>query len=720
LAPRTGLILTALIFLLYAFGNSLLDTVELKTYDMRLRAFAPAPGELAVAIVAIDEPSLAELGRWPWSRATLARLVDTIDRAGARAIVFDVFLSEPENAALLEQLRALEALQGFTPATSPYGPLRRALGADARLAEAIRRSGKVVLPVVFLMSAAEARHESAETAARAFDTLRDQAVPLVRSRAPDAPGAADQGAAGVVINLPELHARARSAGHINSIPDADGSVRWAPLVLRYRGEWFPSADVQAARLVLGGGLLALDAGRFGIERLRIGDREFATDDAGRALIRYRGVPGSFPTHSADAALAGKLPREALAGKIVLIGATAQGLGDIRVSPFAANFPGVEIRANTIQNLLDDDFIARPGWAPLFELGLLLVLGVALSLWLPRLSAPRGALVIGLALAAYLAIALTLFARAQLWLNLVYPALLLALLFVATNIHKYLAAEAGRRQLKGAFQHYVPAAVVEEIVQNRERLALGGDKRELTVLFADIRGFTGLAETLAPEELVGLLNRYLTVMTEQVFRHDGLLDKYMGDALMAVYGAPLKHPDHARLACRTAVDMMRALVDLKTEWAARGLPPLDMGIGINTGPMVVGNMGSQERFDYTVIGDAVNLASRIEALNKTYGTHILVSEFTYEQVRDEFPRSREVDVAAVRGRAEPVRLYELLLPGSYPDFDWLPEFQRGYELFRADLRPQARAAFEKVFQAVGDPVSQYYVNRCQAPRRRRGD
>jgi len=213
---------------------------------------------------------------------------------------------------------------------------------------------------------------------------------------------------------------------------------------------------------------------------------------------------------------------------------------------------------------------------------------------------------------------------------------------------------------------------------------------------------------------------LTRMTDQVFRHEGLLDKYIGDAILAVYGAPIHHPDHARRACRTALDMVRAARGLQTQWQEQGLPPLDLGIGINTGPMVVGNMGSKTRFDYTVIGDAVNLGARIEALNKQYGTHILISEFTYNQVKDEFPHAREIDVTTVRGRNEPVRLYELMLAEHYPHLDWLPEFARAYELFRADLRAQARTAFQKLTETYNDPVSRYYVERCQTVRRRRGD
>jgi adenylate cyclase len=288
-----------------------------------------------------------------------------------------------------------------------------------------------------------------------------------------------------------------------------------------------------------------------------------------------------------------------------------------------------------------------------------------------------------------------------------------LLFVSTTVVQYFLTERERRQIKSAFQHYVPAKVVDEITQNYEKLKLGGDKRELTVLFSDIRGFTSISEALAPEDLVRLLNTYLTRMTEQVFKHDGLLDKYIGDAIMAVYGAPIHRPDHALLACQTALDMMRELRVLQEQWKQENRPTMRIGIGINTGPMIVGNMGSVNRFDYTVIGDAVNLGSRIEHLNKDYGTQILISEFTHQQAREHLRAVREVDETQVRGREQPVRLYELIPDGEYKNLDWLGDFETARAHFHAGRTAKAKPIFDKLVKAVNDPVSRYYLSRIQA-------
>jgi len=278
----------------------------------------------------------------------------------------------------------------------------------------------------------------------------------------------------------------------------------------------------------------------------------------------------------------------------------------------------------------------------------------------------------------------------------------------------------KRYLKLAFQHYVPPAVVEGLVSGADRLRLGGEKRELTVLFSDIRGFTSMSEAMAPEDLVKLMNEYFTAMTDKVFEHRGSLDKYIGDAVMAVYGAPVAEPRHAALACRTALEMLTVLDALKANWRHLGLPAIDIGVGINTGPMIVGNMGSASRFNYTVVGDSVNLASRIESLNKTYGTSILVSEYTYEVVKDEFPFAREIDSVRVRGRTQPVRLYELMREERYRSLHWLEEYRAAYREMREGERTRAYELFTALHAHSVDPASGYHAKVCKYPPRRQVD
>ena len=471
--------------------------------------------------------------------------------------------------------------------------------------------------------------------------------------------------------------------------------------------------MQAVRAFLGKEEITLKTTPAGIEQLQIGNKvKIPTDENGRMLIHYHGPENSFAAYSVVDILNNKVPADAFRNKIVLVGTQAKGIGDIRTTPYGPSFPGVEIRANIIQNLIDDDFIQRPEWMNIYDLLIILAPGFALSYALPKIGVRKGAIVISLLIISYLGLTVFMFTSHKIWLNMIYPTLLMIVLFMFTNMYHYFTVETEKRQIKGAFQQYVPTTVVDEIIENVGKLQLGGEKRELTVLFSDVRGFTSLSETLLPEDLVKLLNTCLTKMTEQVFNNNGTLDKYIGDAIMAVYGAPVQRDDHAVLACRTALDMMQELTSLQKTWVKQGLPSIDIGIGINTGPMIVGNMGSETRLDYTVIGDAVNLESRIECLNKVYGTHILISEFTYNQVKTEFPHIREIDNTVVRGRREPVGIYEIMLREHYVELDWIDQFHRAYHLFQAGDIDGAQTLFEAILRKVDDPVSRYYVDRCK--------
>jgi adenylate cyclase len=674
---------------LFLSEASLLDGLELKTYDMRLRALPKTPPR-HVTIAAIDERSLDRLGRWPWSRATHAKLVDRLDRMGARVIAFDVFFPEPE---------------------SPQ--------ADGQFARAVGAVRKVVLGTVFLVDRQEASHMSPERLERARLAMAKFAIGDVRSGGASVEFAMRE-PHGIIVNIPELQKSAAYAGHVNVLPDADGVVRRVPLILRHGGRYFPSFDIQVARVFLGGQDLALDTAAYGITGVEIGDRRVPLDEEGRLLVRYRGREGSFDTVSIADILEGRADPALLRDRIVLIGNTAKGIGDMRVTPYGAAFPGVEVRANVIENLLAGDVLRRPEWMTLVDVAMMLAIGLALTWLLPRLGVANGALLaLGVA-GGYLLLANYFFRTEGLWLNVVYPSLLVALLFVSTVLVHYFSTESEKRYLKTAFQHYVPPAVVDDIVADADKLRLGGEKRELTVLFCDIRGFTTISETLAPEELVNFLNIYFTEMTNQVFENKGSLDKYVGDAIMAVFGAPVAEAQHARLACRAALDMMESVAALRGKWRREKLPPLDIGIGISTGPMIVGNMGSANRFNYTVVGDAVNLASRIESLNKTYGTSILLSEYTYEQVKGNFPAAREVDRVRVRGRAQYVRLYELIPAGKYSSLDWLGEFRDAYGLMQEGDLARAAQRFDSLRALVSDPVSAYHAQACRQPRRRESD
>jgi adenylate cyclase len=709
--------LTVLITLLYIGDlfsqRTVLDTIERRTYDTRLLGLKDRQAARDIAIVSIDERSINQVGHWPWNRNILAQLVEKIDHAGAKVIASDIFFPEAQNPRLSQLVGSMRRHDPRLASAPSWRELDHFANGDAALASAIRRSGKVVLSMVFLTSKTEEAHRDAEQRQRISREVQRSAVPVIHGHGGN-PSRVDvpYKVYDVDANIPPIQSAGLYSGQINTLPDADGSLRWTPLVMRYGRNWFPSADVQAVRAYLGKTDLILDTDAAGVRDLRIGSLDIPTDEEGRALIHYYGPQKTFPTYSAVDVLHDRVKASAFRGKIVLLGATAVSIGDIRVTPYSPVFPGVEVRATVMQNLINNDFIQRPRWMSVVDILLLLFLGTGLSFVFSRTGVRSGAAVLGGTFAALLGASVYLFDHQHLWLNITYPSLLLLTLFIATTLLHYFRTEGEKKQIKGAFQHYVAASVVEEIMGDLDQLALGGEKRELTVLFSDIRGFTTVSEQVPPEEMVKLLNVYLTRMTQKVFDHQGTLDKYIGDAIMAFYGAPIALEDHALRACQTALDMMKELMALRTDWVRERRPLLDIGIGINSGPMIVGNMGSEERFDYTVIGDAVNLGSRLEHLNKTYGTNILISEFTREYIRESDLALRQVDVAQVRGRTEPVGVFELLVPGRYTGLDWLEEFERARLLFDHGSLAKAKSIFEQLAEDVDDPVSRYYLDRCK--------
>ena len=401
-------------------------------------------------------------------------------------------------------------------------------------------------------------------------------------------------------------------------------------------------------------------------------------------------------------------------KIVLVGATAVGIYDLRVTPFDSVFPGIEIHANVIDNILHQDFLRRPGWTAILDMAAILVFGLLLGFFLPKASALMGPLVsIGM-IAAWSGLNFYLFNKG-IWINLIFPVVTIILVYTVITLFRYVTEEREKKKIKGAFSYYVNPSVVSEMLKNPEMLKLGGDKRIMTVLFSDIRGFTTISERLDPEALVHLLNQYLTVMTDLVFKYNGLLDKYIGDAIMAVWGAPLSQPDHAYLACKTGLEMMEELAELRRRWEAsdENIPYIDIGIGLNSGPMVVGNMGSLTRFDYTVMGDSVNLGSRLEGANKQYGTNIIIGEMTFEQVKDRFI-CRELDAVAVKGKEQPVRIYELVGEPDKVDEEHMRLFRgfttglRAYKNRRWDEAEQIFSALRAHFP--GDQPTALYLER----------
>ena len=533
------------------------EHLESKTYDLRMRLrelLLPSTRRDDIVIVAVDEKSLEEFGRWPWSRTLTARLVQAVSSGHPRTIGIDIFFSEPESRE-----------------------------ADAALAAAVKAAGNAVLPVAF----SDVAKGTAPPTAEQSDLLWDAAFMEVKtvSGIPWKQWAI-QGAR----PLPPRPAIARAAaalGHVTSHSDMDGVMRWEIMAVTHGDDAYPSLALQIARLAQG--LHQEDLGLYGGSNIRFGERFIPTDLSNRVLINYYGPEGSFPYISAADLLSGRVKGEVLAGKVVLIGTSALATYDQKVSPFSADMPGVEKNATVVENILANRFMSKsPG---IVELAVILCTSFLLSLLLPRLSARNGVIVGFSFVAAYLA-ASEIACLGGVWLSLIYPLSTMVAIITAQTVTKLLFEEKQSRQIRAMFSSYVTERLVDEMIRNPEMAQLGGQKREITVLFSDVVGFTVYSENHQPEEVVAILNEYLGAMTDIVLKWEGILDKFIGDAIVVFWGAPMKQDDHAERAVRCALEMQERLEQLRLKWEAEGKAPLSSGIGLNSGEAIVGNIGAE--------------------------------------------------------------------------------------------------------------------------------
>ena len=633
--------------------------IDAKLYDYRMRLTLPNKPDDRIVILDIDEKSLKEEGRWPWGRDKLARLMDELfDHYGVVVTGFDVVFAERDSSSGLKVLQELgrNQLKNVAPFQSVLAQLKPRLEYDKLFADKIRRRN-VVLGYYF--SNSERGTDRSVSGALpepvfAAGTFKGRPISVMHW---DSYGA----------NLPELQDSAATAGHFNPVVDFDGEVRRIPMIVEYNGAYYESLSLAVARAALGmprlspGYATGTDKNYGGLEWLTLessqGDLRIPVDAEVGALVPFRGARGTFRYVSVTDVLHERTPLAELQGKIVLVGTSAPGLMDMRSTPVGEVYPGVEVHANMISGILDQDVKQNPPYVLGANVLLLLVVGVVLAVLLPLLSPMYGTL-----LSAGVLLIEIVF-NGSLWQygNIALPmagGLLLALALFALNMtFGYFTTERTKRQITSLFGQYVPSEVVDEMSKNPEQVSMEGASREMTILFSDVRGFTTISEGLDPKELALLMNEFLTPLSRVIYGHRGTIDKYMGDCIMAFWGAPLPDARHAYHAVLSGLEMQRTLRELQPHFKERGWPPIHVGVGINSGRVSVGNMGSEVRVAYTVMGDAVNLASRLEGITKEYGVGVLVGEATREAA-PEFVY-RELDLVRVKGKDKPVAIFEPL-------------------------------------------------------------
>ncbi|MBW1973222.1 MAG: hypothetical protein DRG20_04080 [Deltaproteobacteria bacterium] len=710
---KVGFIVTLLIVIIYFLSPTFFELFELKLLDLRFISRGSIfPGNETV-IVAIDEKSLDFLGRWPWSREKIAALVDLLSMMGAKVIAFDIIFSEKQVSEEFKRLKRKASSLKDKRFMQKFLEYEKKIDEDLILASSMKKAKNVVLGYFFHLSSKGLKYIPEKKLKEKFK----EALPFEYSLsyvAKDANKIPLTSAYLIENNLKVYNESATHAGFFNIIPDIDGNVRWLPMVIRYKDHFFPPLSLQALRIYIDSLPLFIKIVNFGVEKIKIGKEELPVDEMGRFLINFYGPSKTFPHYSFVDVINKKIKPEMFKNKIVLVGATAVGLSDLRATPFGSAFPGVEIHATVIDNILHKRFLFHPQWIKSLELLAIILFGLSLALILPKTKAFWASIIGTIFIFGYFFINQILFNRWGIWLNLTYPLFSCLSVYVAVVIFKYMTEEREKKRIKGIFQHYVAPSVVDEILRRKEELKIGGERRELSVLFSDIRGFTEISENMHPVHLTSFLNKYLTPMTEIVFKHEGTLDKYMGDAIMAIFGAPIYKSDHAKKACLAALDMIKTLKELKKEWERKGMPIVNIGIGINSGLMAVGNLGSSILFDYTVMGDNVNLGSRLEGLNKEYGTNIIISEYTYKLIGNNF-YLRELDLVRVKGKKKPVRIYELIGDNkpSSAVMRSITFFEQALKAYREMKWEDAIYLFEQAkSENSKDKASELFILRCK--------
>jgi adenylate cyclase len=699
-----GIVLLGLIFAAHQRFHGAFERMDLIAYDLRINTIAPHPSSGLVAIAAIDDKSIAQIGQWPWPRLVLAGLVDALKDYKVKVIGIDAIFSEADKS----DVARAEISQKLAGLGLKHDAIGQVLGPgnDQAFADAMKSHGLTVLGYAF-----GGRHFQKHSASVKTVGFLDQIRPpgllgygIVRQAPGKSPDLIEADA--YAPPIPLLNDAAHSLGYFDVDADADGEIRAEMTVVRFDGRYCAPLFMAVADAYAGGAPMALGLNPNGVSAVSIADERVPVDDRGLMLVNFRRGANPFPHYSISDIVNRRIAPDKLAGKIVLVGATARGLGDRGVTPVDGDMARVEIHANAIDNMIQGDFIQRPIEAQEIALGAAILIGILMSLGVAWLSALSSAALGVILLVGYYTYAQSRLLDDGLVVGVVFPMLTGIFMYMFLAGYRYITEGREKHHLRVAFEHYLNPDVITSVLDSPQGLKLGGELRHLAILFADIVSFTKRAERTSPEDLVALLNTYMTSMIDVIFKTGGVVDKLMGDGIMAFWGAPnvLENPSRSAIDC--ALKMLANLRDLQTNDPR--FADLDIGIGISTGDVVVGNIGGENRFDYSVIGDTVNFASRLEGLTRHFKVHLLVSRATYTEAGAGFI-GRELGLVKVKGK-------QLLVPivdvAGHDNDTVDPSFYRSFgdalAMIRAGDASTARKELERLGQTRPDdtPVRIY--------------
>lgn len=686
-----GSLMILAVFLLHSIGYwniGLFNRLEQIAYDIRINMTLPNEGDPQILIIDIDEDSLREIGQFPWPREYVAELLYILfGEYGISTLGFDIVFPEPDRRGAMEVLQRL--LEEQPELTKTISPLLKSMDGDGQLAELLSQT-----PAVMGFYLDREPEEETPSVGVLPDPLPINS-PMPPKILPIPKAERFSG------NQPIHQANALTAGFFdNPLVDQDGVFRRVPMIQEYKGNYYQSLSLGVVRSVLGMPpvefVMSGDESNPVLEALDVGGFRIPVDNQTGALVPYYGGRGTFEYISVIDIFNQSVPKEKLQGAIVLLGASAPGLLDLRTTPVQSVYPGVEVHANLIAGILHQSFKHQPIYTIGGEILVLTFLGLLLTFTLPRLNP------LPILIGSSLIFSGIWYGNLLLWTDykwvfpLATPVLLSALIIAYQLAYGYLVESRGKRQLTRLFGQYVPPELVDEMNDDPGSISLEGESREMTVLFSDVRGFTTISEGLNPEELTRLMNAFLTPMTGVIHEYRGTIDKYMGDAIMAFWGAPLRDPMHAKHGVEAGLRMIEIMKELGPEFKKRGWPELKIGVGLNTGPMNVGNMGSEFRMAYTVLGDAVNLGSRLEGLTKQYGVDLMVSETTAQAADDYL--YRELDLVKVKGKHEPVAIFEPIALKEKVDDETQQRLNR-YKKALTHFRAQEWGYAERLLKAL---------------------
>ena len=654
-----------------------------------------------IYIIDVDERSLNAEGRWPWSRSKMAELVKRLREYGALVIAFDIVFSEPER----------------NPTDIIYKTFSEKKLQDKNNLGILKTNAHLFDSDEILNSVLSAE----DTVLGFFMFFKNDIISGgLPSTVVEMPKNLEKNntlltAAGYNGNLKQLHSKNITGGFLSTIVDHDGVLRRMPLVIQYKNTLYPSIALEAVRLYLMEDAITLKMSNIGgvhmLDAIYLGKQKLPTNEFGQAVIPYLGKKGTFKYYSATDVLNKKLKPDALQNSIVFVGSSAMGLSDLKSTPVDPVFPGVEIHANLAQAILDDFIPFTPNWSKGLELVVTIFLGVILAFIFPVVKALSLFIITALSITGMVYGDFMLFAEHKMALNFAVPILLTLLLCFFNFIYGFFSETRRRREMRKTFSQYVPEEYVNAITENPKAFGLEGETKNLSVLFSDIVAFSKLSEGLSAQELKLLINEYLTPMTKIIFDNKGTIDKYVGDMIMAFWGAPLDNLEHAADSCRAALDMVSHLDELNVALSERALPEIHVGIGINTGEMNVGDMGSEFRKAYTVMGDAVNLSARLETSTRFYKVEIIVSEFTKGEAPDFTYRT--LDYVKVKGKEQAVTIFELVGYKENETPDLLEELRLHEAAFKQYLAQDllgAKQAFADLYKKHDRPMYQLYIDR----------